>query len=138
MSSKCPCLLNRPYFGCESQWSIKEFPLLAFLKFQSYFPLSFLSTALKIGIKTSPQEDRSPMDPSLGLRMEGQELNQSKGRHRRMKYLKKPMLMAADQLPRPTASRKRHIGELRKMHSCKVTAKSICTTPTLRSIFHVS
>lgn len=108
MSSKCPCSLNRPYFGCESQWSIKQFSLLTFLKFQSYFPLSFLSTALRIGIKTSPQEERSPRDLSLCLGMEGQELNQSKGRHRRMTYLQKPTLMAAHQLPRPTASRKRH------------------------------
>lgn len=95
------------------------FTTIVFLKFQNYFSLSFLSTALRTDIKTSPQEEMSPRDLSLCLGMEGQELNQSKRHHKRMKYLQNPILLDGHQLPGSGTT-----GELRDMHSCKVTANS--------------
>lgn len=73
----------------------------------------------------------SPRDLSLCLGMEGQELNQSKGHQKRMKYLQNPMLLDAHQFTGSGIT-----GELRDVHSCKVTAKSNLSLPA-KSIFHV-
>ena len=132
MSSEWPCSVILPYFWFWVPVVNRRFSLLAFLKFQSYLPLSCISNVLfsELPLQMSPQEERSSTDPLSGLVWGG--IIDQKGVRRGWNLLQKPRVMAVHQPRKTLGLQKAHElgGELMEMHSCKVTTKSTFSSPS--------